>query len=53
MGGLDGASGNGVRARLLLRVGDHGTFNPDGNPGTFNNRGQVARHNAVIQEAGI
>jgi hypothetical protein len=28
-----------------------GTFYPDGNPFTFNNRGQVARNNAVIREA--
>jgi len=46
MGGLDGATGNGYGPDYY----QSGVFYPDGYPGTTNT-GQVARHNAVIQEA--
>jgi len=48
MGGLDGASGNGGSPDYYSGSGTSGTFYPDGYSG---NTGQVARHNAVIQEA--
>ena len=51
LGGLDGASGNGGGPDYYSGSGTSGTFYPDGNPGTSNNRGQVGRNNAVIQEA--
>jgi type IV pilus assembly protein PilY1 len=51
LGGLDGASGNGGSPDYYSGSGTTGTFYPDGNPNTSNNRGQVARNNAVIQEA--
>jgi len=46
MGGLDGATGNGYGPDYY----SSGTFNPDGWP-SGSNTGQVARNNAVIQEA--
>lgn len=46
MGGLDGATGNGGGPDYY----NSGVFYPNGYPGT-NNTGQVARNNAVIQEA--
>ena len=51
MGGLDGASGDGGSPDYYSGSGTTGTFYPDGNPSTSNNRGQVARNNAVIREA--
>ncbi|MGZ9148783.1 MAG: pilus assembly protein [Candidatus Deferrimicrobiaceae bacterium] len=46
LGGLDGATGNGGGPDYY----SGSTFYPDGQPGTYNT-GQVARNNAVIQEA--
>jgi hypothetical protein len=46
IGGLDGATGNGGGPDYY----SGSTFYPDGQPGTYNT-GQVARNNAVIQEA--
>ena len=51
MGGSDGATGNGGGPDYYSGSGTTGTFYPDGNPNTSNNRGQVKRNNAVIQEA--
>ncbi len=47
MGGLDGATGNGYGVEYY---NSSGNFNPDGWPSGWN-AGQVARNNAVIQEA--
>ena len=47
MGGLDGATGNGYGPDYY---NSSGTFNPDG-WSSGSNTGQVARNNAVIQEA--
>lgn len=51
LGGIDGATGNGSSPDYYSGTGTTGTFYPDGNPNTSNNRGQVARNNALIQEA--
>ena len=48
MGGLDGASGNGGSPDYYSGSGTSGTFYSNGYSG---NTGQVARNNAVIQEA--
>jgi len=50
-GSPSGGSGSGGGPDYYSGSGTSGTFYPDGNPGTSNNRGQVARNNAVIQEA--
>jgi type IV pilus assembly protein PilY1 len=48
MGGIDGATGNGGGPDYYSGSGTSGTFYSDGYSG---NTGQVARNNAVIQEA--
>ena len=50
-GSPSGGSGSGGGPDYYSGSGTTGTFYPDGNPNTSNNRGQVARNNAVIQEA--